>query len=95
MGSYVRDRRRWFGIREKGWAFDPQGNPGGSFGFAGTDVDDDSGMTLTGGGTYTLHDLARNAIFVETLTVTGNEGECVESLSQKPNLPPRPGPKCD
>ncbi len=73
MGSYVRAGRRAYRIREKAWSFDPQGNPAGHSVFVGTYTVDKKGKTLIGKGTYTLYDLAGNAIFVESLTVTGTK----------------------
>lgn len=73
MGSYERVARRTFRIHEKAWSFDPQGAHVGHSVFVGTYAVDESGSTLTGDGTWTLYDLAGNAIYVEPLTVTGTK----------------------
>ena len=73
MGTYVRTAPRSYRIREKGWSFDPQGNPAGHFEFVGTYTVDKKGKTLTGAGTYKLFDLNGNATYVEPLTVTGTK----------------------
>lgn len=71
MGAHARQGRRTYAILEKGWAFDPSGQPAGWFTFAGTYVVDKMGQSLTGSGTWTLYDLSGNAVFVEPLTVSG------------------------
>lgn len=71
MGAHSRQRTRTYAIREKGWAFDPSGQPAGWFAFIGTYVLDRTGRSLTGDGTWSLYDLSGNAVFVEPLTVSG------------------------
>lgn len=71
MGSWARQGGRSFAIREKGWAFDPQGNPAGYFTFAGTYTADKTYSSLTGEGTYRLFDTKGQEVFTEALTISG------------------------
>lgn len=73
LGAHTWLGSRTYDIREKGYAFDPQGMPAGSFGFAGTYTVDETGQQLTGDGTWTLYDLAGDAVWVEAVTVEGTK----------------------
>lgn len=71
MGTHASRGRHTYDIREKAWAFDPQGLPAGWSTFEGLYTVDPQNQTLTGDGTWTLHDLTGQAVYVEPLTVTG------------------------
>lgn len=73
VGSYMKDGRRTYRIRERAWSFDPHGLPAGHSEFVGTYMIDDSGSSLVGEGTWTLFDASGTAIFSEPLTVTGTK----------------------
>ena len=71
VGSYQRTGKYSFKLHEWTWSYNPDGTLAGHSEFLGTYWV--SRKTLKGNGTWTLYDLAGNAIFTEPLTVTGTK----------------------